>query len=333
MDQRDSLPVLREESAVGNVHQLQDLGIVVQLHGDGINVLSAGNQQVDGEGVPFRRLYSGRVKQETGRGSRGLTRIVCPCLRLAGRCLIGRSRSDRRQRLTCGYRLRLAGHVAQPDRGGSADIDGSLVDFLHIGGANDMRHDGEDDLVLGMILRGLAEQVLQNGNLRQARYPAQRFRLLVFHDSAQQVSFAIFQADLMFDFALTNDGLADAADVLLSGNSGNVHQDLESDFAIGMHMRRDIDIDADIQILELRIDQRVDTHPADAGLERSSRDRHTVANLQRSLLPVQRANLRILNKLGVALAQYCGEIGGRNGDLEIGGVQVAQRIQADAIAR
>ena len=84
------------------------------------------------------------------------------------------------------------------------------------------------------------------------------------------------------------------------------------------------------KILELRVDERVDADAANAGLERSGRDRDPVANLQRSLLAVKRANLGILNQLRVALAHYSGQIGRRNRDLEIGRVQVAQRVQADA---
>ena len=35
--------------------------------------------------------------------------------------------------------------------------------------ANNVRHDREDDLVLGVILRGLAEEILEDRNLRQPR--------------------------------------------------------------------------------------------------------------------------------------------------------------------
>ncbi len=107
-------------------------------------------------------------------------------------------------------------------------------------------------------------------------------------------------------------------------------RDLQRDFAVGVHVRRNVDIDADVEILELRIHQRVDADAANAGLERSGGNRHAVADLQRGLLPIQRANLRILNQFGVAVAHHCRQVGGGNRDLEVGGVEVAQSVQVDA---
>ena len=194
--------------------------------------------------------------------------------------------------------------MAQLDSGRGADIDRTLVEFLHVAAADDMRHDGKDNLIFGMILGGLPEQVFQDRNLGQARNAAQRLCLLVFHDSAQQVGFAVFEADFVFDLALPDDGLADAANVLLACDRGNIHQNLESDFAIGMNVRSDVDVHADVEILELRVDQRVDADAADARLERSSGDGNPVTNFQRSFLSIESANLRILNQLGVAVAHH-----------------------------
>ena len=91
-----------------------------------------------------------------------------------------------------------------------------------------------------------------------------------------------------------------------------------------MNVGSDVDVYADVDVLELRIDQRVDTDAADAGLKRSGRNRNAVADLERGLLPVESANLRILDELGVAVVHHRRKIGGGNGDLEVGGVQVAQ---------
>ena len=52
-------------------------------------------------------------------------------------------------------------------------------------------------------------------------------------------------------------------------------------------MRRDVDIHADIEILKLRVDQRVDADAdADARLERAGRDRYAVPDFQGCLLSV-----------------------------------------------
>ena len=52
-------------------------------------------------------------------------------------------------------------------------------------------------------------------------------------------------------------------------------------------VRRDVHVHADVDVLELRIDQRVDADAADAGLERTGGHRHPVADLQRRLLLVE----------------------------------------------
>ncbi len=44
------LPVLRKESAVGNVDHLQLVRIVVDLQGHGIHILPAGKHDIHGEG-------------------------------------------------------------------------------------------------------------------------------------------------------------------------------------------------------------------------------------------------------------------------------------------
>src|SRR5690348_1875532 len=110
-----------------------------------------------------------------------------------------------------------APYTPQPDRGRSPDVNRALVDLIHICAANDMRNDGKNDLILPVILAGLAKQVLQDRNLRQPRDAAQRPRLLVFQNSAQQVRLSIFQTDLVLDLALADDRLADAADTRLAG--------------------------------------------------------------------------------------------------------------------
>jgi hypothetical protein len=69
----------------------------------------------------------------------------------------------------------------------------------------------------------LTKQPFQDRNLRQAGDTAQLLGLLIFHDAADEVGFTVAQANFMFDFALADDGLADAADVLLACHSRHVH--------------------------------------------------------------------------------------------------------------
>src|SRR5438309_545692 len=100
-----------------------------------------------------------------------------------------------------------------------------------------------------------------------------------------------------------------------------------------MDARRNVDVDAHIEILKLGVDQRIDADSADSGLERTGCYGHAIADLQRGLLPVQRPNLRVLDDLGVAVAHNGRRGNARNADVEIGGVQIANAVQVDAAVR
>ena len=79
--------------------------------------------------------------------------------------------------------------------------------------------------------------------------------------------------------------------------------DFQRYFAVCVDLGGDVDVDADVDVLKLRIHQRIDAHAADAGLERSRGDRDSVADFERSFLTIHRTNLRVLNQLGVAVAE------------------------------
>ena len=98
-----------------------------------------------------------------------------------------------------------------------------------------------------------------------------------------------------------------------------------------MDVRCDVNVHAHIEILKLRVDQRVNAHASNAGLKRSRRDRHAIADLQRSLLPIKRANLRILDKFGVGVAQQRAGCGRRNSDGKVRRVQIANAVQVDLV--
>ena len=52
----------------------------------------------------------------------------------------------------------------------------------------------------------------------------------------------------------------------------------------------DVDVHADIQVLKLRIDQRVDADAANSRLERSGSHRNTITDLERSFLSIHRTD-------------------------------------------
>ena len=130
-----------------------------------------------------------------------------------------------------------------------------------------MRNKREHDFIFTMLGGGLAEQMTQNRNLRKPWNPSQGFRRAVFQHSAQQIDLALLKANLVLNFSLANDGLTDAADVRLSGDVRNVHRDLQGHFAAGVNLGRDIDVHANIQVLELCVNQWIDADSTNTRLK------------------------------------------------------------------
>src|SRR5450631_1274181 len=96
-----------------------------------------------------------------------------------------------------------------------------------------------------------------------------------------------------------------------------------------MHVGSDIDVHADVNVIELGVDQGIDTYAANSGLKRTGGHGNALADLQRSLLSVERANLRLLQNSGIAVGVK--ERRRRRGDrhLEVGRVQMCQAVQVD----
>ena len=130
-----------------------------------------------------------------------------------------------------------------------------------------MGYEHEDSLGLRVLCGGLAKEIFQNRNLRQPRNSSQALALQILQHSAHQVGFTLAQADHVFDLLLTNDRLCDAADIGLTRHRRNVHGDFKRHIAVGVDVRRDVDIYANIVVLKLGINQGVDANPANAGLK------------------------------------------------------------------
>ena len=208
----------------------------------------------------MRLRQAGRIEHETRCACRRLGcglrrgcrhRSLCGCRG----CLVRRHR-----------RRRLAG-APQLDGRRGAYFQSPLIQVGHITRANDVRDQGKHNLVFLVLDVALGKEVFQNRNLRQPWDAVQRADVLVLQNSAQDIHFAFLQADFMFNLALADHRLADAANVRLPGHRGNIHQDLQRDFAAGMHLGRDVNVHADIGVLKLGIDERIDAHAADAGLK------------------------------------------------------------------
>src|SRR6185437_8881274 len=112
-----------------------------------------------------------------------------------------------------------------------------------------------------------SEQILENWNLSEAWNSAVAPLVLVLEDPAYKIDFAFFQPNLMIDFSLADDRLGDAADINRICLRCDIHRHLQGDVAIQMHSRLQVDIDADVQVLELRVNQWIDADASNARLK------------------------------------------------------------------
>ena len=163
----------------------------------------------------------------------------------------------------------------------------------------------DDDHELAAIARHTLarEQAPQQGNAGQAGDAGHLFGILLVNQAAEKVDFAFVHANIVLHLALSDDGLIDAAEIDVTGDGGNIEVDVHRDVAILMDVRQKLDVDADVDKVELRIDQRVDAHAPDAGLEAAGGSRLALADLQGGFHSVDRAELRGLQDLCLSVGQ------------------------------
>ncbi len=89
--------------------------------------------------------------------------------------------------------------------------------------------------------------------------------------------------------------------------------------SVAMHVRRQLDIDAGIDELKLRADQRADAYRSDTRLEAARCVGIFVADLQGDLLAVRGAHLRRLHHLGAGIRHHGLQQRARQSGREIGG--------------
>ena len=137
----------------------------------------------------------------------------------------------------------------------------------------------EDNLVVlnGVVLG--AEDVAEDGDRAEPWNAAPVLLYLVFLDAAEDVGLAFAEANRLIDYALAEDRFGDATDGDRSALRSDFDLDLEGDVVIVMDGGRDLDVYADILVLELRIDQRADEGCGRAGLVGAGGDRNPRADL------------------------------------------------------
>ena len=94
-------------------------------------------------------------------------------------------------------------------------------------------------------------------------------------------------------------------------HAGDLEIDVHGDFAVVVHARRQVHVHAHVDVGELGVDQRVDADAADAGLEAAGGGGLAVADLERGLLVVHRAELRRLqHRVERSLSTACSRASG-----------------------
>src|SRR5579862_1327084 len=95
---------------------------------------------------------------------------------------------------------------------------------------NNVRNNREYNFVLLPLLCFLAEEILQDRDLRKSWVSAQRFCLRVFKNAANQVHFPVGQARLVLDATLADGGFCYSINGLLPGYRRNLERNLKSYF-------------------------------------------------------------------------------------------------------
>src|ERR1035438_9961779 len=171
-------------------------------------------------------------------------------------------------------------HIVRAQDLNDSNVNCLDVAIVQILGAHNVRNQDENDFVVADLFFLLGEEILEKRNGRQPWNSRQRLGLSVFKDTAHDVNFAFPQANLLFDLALPDHRLRNAADVLVSVNRRDIHGDFQGHLVEPVHTRCNVDVHANVNVVELSVDQRVDADSTDAGLERTGGHGYTLADLQ-----------------------------------------------------
>ena len=159
-----------------------------------------------------------------------------------------------------------------------------------------------------MVHLVVGEEAAQDREFCKAGPAVDAFRICTLDQAAKNIDFAFFQANIVLDGSRADHGLRDAAYVRIAGVRRNLDAQLKADLVVRMHARGDVDVDSDVQVRELRIDQRVykaraaraaNTH---ASLKAARRDGNALADFQLGRLAIHGANFRVLNNFCIGIS-------------------------------
>src|SRR5207245_1675517 len=124
--------------------------------------------------------------------------------------------------------------------------------------------------------------------------------------TAQDVDLALAQTNVGDVGALLDDGLRDATDIDVLLYARYCHFNVQRDFIARVHLRRHVDVDANVRIVELGRYQWADarSHAPQRGTEAAGSVGNTAADFQRYFLAVGGANLRLVEYFSTTVAQH-----------------------------
>src|SRR6202012_1744825 len=127
--------------------------------------------------------------------------------------------------------------------------------------------------------------------------------ILLLHEACQNGWLSILQLNDLVNNALRNDRFRHTREHNRISLRRNFNLQLERNFTVVMNRRCDVNIDADVQIGELRLYTDVCDSGRYTGVVRSSRYRDLGSNLQRRALPVRCADAWILQNACIGIRQ------------------------------
>ena len=139
--------------------------------------------------------------------------------------------------------------------------------------------------------------------VRLVGYAPKEQRLSVSDGQAATVDFALTQPDIGFGRSLSDDGLLHTADIGVTPDARYLETHMQRDLIGGVHLRRDLHLDAHVRKLKLglRIGRAADR--SYAGLKAAGGDRNAIADLKRNLHAIGGTYLRRIQDLGLVVAE------------------------------
>ncbi len=113
----------------------------------------------------------------------------------------------------------------------------------------------------------------------------------------------------MLHFSLADDWLSDPTNGSAAGLRRNFHRYLHADVAIGVYVRRNVQVHADVNVLELRVNQWIHEARAaggtntNASLEAAGGNRDAITNFKFCRLTVDSAKFGVLHNFRAGIGQ------------------------------